>query len=91
MPSSATGTADQQVALDAVVIGAGFSGLYQLFRLRDRLGLKVKVLEAADGDRAQHGGMDRLHKLWAFAQETMAKSRSVTELHHAWATRWSKR
>jgi cation diffusion facilitator CzcD-associated flavoprotein CzcO len=33
--------------LDALVIGAGFSGLYQLICLRDRLGLSVKVLEAA--------------------------------------------
>jgi cation diffusion facilitator CzcD-associated flavoprotein CzcO len=32
--------------LDAIVIGAGFSGLYQLLSLRDRLGLNVKVLEA---------------------------------------------
>jgi cation diffusion facilitator CzcD-associated flavoprotein CzcO len=32
--------------LDAIVIGAGFSGLYQLLCLRDRLGLDVKVLEA---------------------------------------------
>ena len=36
-------------ALDAVIIGAGFSGLYQLHLLRDRLGLSVRVLEAADG------------------------------------------
>lgn len=36
-------------ALDALVIGAGFSGLYQLYCLRDRLGLSVKVLEAGDG------------------------------------------
>ena len=36
-------------ALDAVVIGAGFSGLYQLHCLRDRLGLRVRVLEGADG------------------------------------------
>jgi cation diffusion facilitator CzcD-associated flavoprotein CzcO len=35
--------------LDALVIGAGFSGLYQLYCLRDRLGLSVKVLEVADG------------------------------------------
>ena len=35
--------------LDAVVIGAGFSGLYQLHCLRDRLGLNVQVLEAGDG------------------------------------------
>ena len=32
--------------LDAVIIGAGFSGLYELHQLRDRLGLKVRVLEA---------------------------------------------
>ncbi len=34
---------------DALVIGAGFSGLYQLLCLRDRLGLSVQVLEAAGG------------------------------------------
>lgn len=33
---------------DAIVIGAGFAGLYQLYRLRER-GLSVRVLEAADG------------------------------------------
>lgn len=32
--------------VDALIIGAGLSGLYQLYRLRD-LGLSVKVLEAA--------------------------------------------
>lgn len=35
--------------LDALIIGAGFSGLYQLYSLRDKLGLSVKVLEAGDG------------------------------------------
>jgi cation diffusion facilitator CzcD-associated flavoprotein CzcO len=35
--------------LDALVIGAGFAGLYQLHCLRDRLGLSVKVLEAGAG------------------------------------------
>ncbi len=34
---------------DAIVVGAGFSGLYQLHLLRDRLGLSVRVLEAAEG------------------------------------------
>ena len=34
---------------DAIVIGAGFAGLYQLHSLRHRLGLKVRVLEAGDG------------------------------------------
>src|SRR4029079_15820862 len=35
--------------LDALVIGAGFSGLYQLLCLRDRRGLSVQVLEAGAG------------------------------------------
>ena len=35
--------------LDALIIGAGFSGMYQLICLRDRLGLDVRVLEAAGG------------------------------------------
>jgi cyclohexanone monooxygenase len=33
---------------DALVIGAGVAGLYALYRLRDTLGMKVKVLEAGD-------------------------------------------
>ena len=32
---------------DAVVVGAGFSGLYMLHRLRDKLGLSARVYEAA--------------------------------------------
>jgi cation diffusion facilitator CzcD-associated flavoprotein CzcO len=35
--------------LDALIVGAGFSGLYQLHCLRDRLGLKVQVVEAGSG------------------------------------------
>jgi cyclohexanone monooxygenase len=34
--------------LDAVVIGAGFAGMYVLRRLRDELGLRVRVLERGD-------------------------------------------
>ena len=34
---------------DAIIIGAGFSGLYQLHKLRDELGLKVRVLEKGAG------------------------------------------
>lgn len=34
---------------DAVIIGAGFSGLYQLHKLRDDLGLNVRVLEKGAG------------------------------------------
>ena len=40
-----TGTTE----LDALVIGAGFAGLYQLHCLRNRLGLSVKALEAGSG------------------------------------------
>jgi cyclohexanone monooxygenase len=35
-------------AFDAIIVGAGFAGLYQLYSLR-RLGLKVRLLEAGDG------------------------------------------
>ena len=34
---------------DAVIVGAGFSGLYMLHRLRDELGLSVQAYEAGDG------------------------------------------
>ncbi|HEV2369598.1 MAG TPA: NAD(P)-binding protein, partial [Acidimicrobiales bacterium] len=35
--------------LDAVAVGAGFSGLYALHHLRDRLGLTVRAYEMGDG------------------------------------------
>ena len=35
--------------LDALVIGAGFAGLYQLLCLRDHLGLSARALEAGGG------------------------------------------
>lgn len=38
----------ETVHLDAVIVGAGFAGLYMLHRLRE-LGLKAKVLEAGGG------------------------------------------
>src|SRR2546423_6871116 len=43
--STATETA---LDFDAVVIGAGVSGLYQLYRLRE-LGLKIRLFEAGTG------------------------------------------
>ena len=39
----------QTRSFDALIVGAGFSGLYQLLCLRDRLGLSVRLLEAAKG------------------------------------------
>ena len=41
-------TETSRVELDAVVVGAGFSGMYMLHRLRDLLGLSARVFEAAD-------------------------------------------
>ena len=38
----------QNNSVDAVVVGAGFSGLYQLYRLRE-LGLRTRLFEAGDG------------------------------------------
>ena len=35
--------------LDAVVVGAGFSGMYMLKKLRDDLGMSTQVYEAGDG------------------------------------------
>ena len=45
---SGNGNKDRSTELDAVVVGAGFSGLYMLHRLRE-LGLSTRVYEAADG------------------------------------------
>ena len=42
-------TAINPPVLDALIIGAGFSGMYQLLCLRDRLGLSAVVLEAGEG------------------------------------------
>jgi len=47
--SSGNGGAAKGGELDALIIGAGFSGLYQLHCLRDRLGLSALVLETGDG------------------------------------------
>ena len=48
-PGGLASTPDSPTELDALVIGAGFSGLYMLKSLRDTLGMKVKVLERGHG------------------------------------------
>jgi cation diffusion facilitator CzcD-associated flavoprotein CzcO len=45
----ATNAQSATIELDALVIGAGFAGLYQLLCLRDRLGLSVRAVEAGGG------------------------------------------
>ena len=47
--TTAETTTNPTSTVDAVVIGAGFSGLYMLHRLRDDLGLTVRVFEAGGG------------------------------------------
>ncbi|CNE53776.1 Putative (cyclohexanone) monooxygenase [Mycobacterium tuberculosis] len=45
----ATGGGDSRVDYDAVVIGAGFGGIYMLRKLRDELGLTVRAYDRAGG------------------------------------------
>jgi cation diffusion facilitator CzcD-associated flavoprotein CzcO len=42
-------TKDTHQTLDAIIVGAGFSGLYQLHCLRDKLNLSVRVFETGSG------------------------------------------
>ncbi len=44
-----TGTEEQVPDFDAVVVGAGFSGLYALHNLCNEMGLSARVLEAGSG------------------------------------------
>ncbi len=48
LPQSQPGAAPPVAEYDAIIIGAGMSGLYQLYRLRE-LGMSVRVLEAGTG------------------------------------------
>jgi cyclohexanone monooxygenase len=41
-------TDNMETNLDALVVGAGFGGIYQLKKLRDQ-GLSVKVIDTAGG------------------------------------------
>ena len=73
---------------DAIIIGAGFAGLYQLHILRDRLGLKVKVLEKADGV----GGTWYWNRYPGARCDTESKAYSYyfsKDLYEAWD--WSER
>lgn len=39
----------EPLELDVAIVGAGFSGMYALHRVRDQLGLNTQVFEAGDG------------------------------------------
>lgn len=42
-------SAQQTRQLDVVVVGAGFAGLYALYKMRDVMRLEVQVYETGDG------------------------------------------
>ena len=44
-----TGAEQRATDFDAVIVGAGFSGLYMLHRLRNEMGLSARVYEEGDG------------------------------------------
>jgi cation diffusion facilitator CzcD-associated flavoprotein CzcO len=48
MNTSARTRTSSHTEFDAIVIGAGFGGLYMLHKLRDELGLNVRVFDKAD-------------------------------------------
>jgi cation diffusion facilitator CzcD-associated flavoprotein CzcO len=43
------GAGERVDEFDAVIVGAGFAGLYALHKLRDEMGLSARVFEAGDG------------------------------------------
>lgn len=49
MKSDATHRSVAEIDYDAIVIGAGFGGIYMLKKLRDELGLKVRAFDKAGG------------------------------------------
>lgn len=76
--------------LDILIVGAGFSGLYQLYRLR-QLGFKVKIYEAAP----QLGGVwywncypgarcDTYGPLYQFSIEELWSDWDFDELYPSW-------
>lgn len=84
-------TAQKTDVLDVLVIGGGFSGLYQLDRLRD-LGFSVKVWDAA-GD---FGGIwwwncypgartDSTGQIYQFSHKDLWKDYDFDELYPGWA------
>lgn len=49
MKKSSTSADHNDTDYDAIIIGAGFSGMYALHKLRDEMGLNVRVFDAAGG------------------------------------------
>ena len=66
---------------DAIIIGAGFSGLYQLHKLRDELGLNVRLLEKGAGSAGRGTGT---------AIPAPAATRRATTTAIPFRTSWSR-
>ena len=77
----------KQTDFDAIVVGAGFSGLYALYQLRER-GLKVRVLDMAENV----GGT------WYWNRYPGARTDSTSDVYQYWFSdellkewKWSER
>ena len=76
--------------LDVLIIGAGFSGVYQLYRLRE-LGFKVHLLEAGAGlggiwhFNGYPGARTDTHcQIYQFTRDDLWKEWNWTELFPVW-------
>ena len=83
-----------QTDFDAIIIGAGFAGLYALHKLRDQLGLRTRVFEAGDGvggtwywNRYPGAACDieSIHYSYSFSADTSADMSTMAK-----TTRWSR-
>lgn len=78
---------DPLLELDAVIVGAGFSGIYTLLRLRDQLGLNVKIIDAgSDLGGTWHwntypGARDCPASIYSFGIEEVWKSWNWSEVY----------
>lgn len=52
--AGSTDSYEDNLDLDVLIVGAGFSGVYLLYRLRDELGLKVKIYESGKDLGGRH-------------------------------------
>ena len=67
----------QTLSVDAVVIGAGFGGIYMLHKLRNGLGLKVRAYDKAGGV----GGTWYWNKYPGALSDTEAQRHSAQHQH----------
>ena len=88
--SDASGTRDPEPdreVYDAVVIGAGFAGMYMLHRMRG-LGLSTRVYEAGDG-RRRHVVLEPISRCALRRREHGVLVRFSDELQQEW--KWTER